>query len=206
MKVLRVLATYCGLTIKVIAFSCLSICLLGAAQTAYGQTVNVSLTKPQALKTVKVSSVKDWKEVISDKCRFRVLFPSEPTLKPSDEVVPLLEGYKLIKDETQWAAQYVEFDEAKTDDEQLLREAYRGSAEGMAKNRGRLLKQSDVILNGRLGTEFIIEERDTATYMRAFLIGQRMYTLTVVRKMAAPGSSTFPQDVQQFFDSFTFWD
>ncbi len=120
--------------------------------------------------------------------------------------MPLLEGYKLTQDETDWAAQYVEFDEEKTDDEQLLREAYRGSAEAMGKNRGRLLKQSDVILNGRLGTEFIIEERNAATYMRVFLIGQHMYTLTVVRKKVAPGSSTFPQDVQQFFDSFTFWD
>lgn len=203
---MRVRGTYRGRAIKLIAFSCLSICLLGSAQTGCGQTVNASLAKAQALKTVKVSSVKGWKEVISDKCRFRVLFPSEPALKPSDEVVPLLEGYKLTQDETDWAAQYVEFDEEKTDDEQLLREAYRGSAEAMGKNRGRLLKQSDVILNGRLGTEFIIEERNAATYMRVFLIGQHMYTLTVVRKKVAPGSSTFPQDVQQFFDSFTFWD
>ncbi len=204
---MRVLEIYHRITIRIIAFSCLSICLLISTQTGCGQSSNISLTKPQALQTVKVSSVNGWKEVVSDKSRFRVLFPGEPVARPDGEGAVYLEGYKLIEDETKWAAEYSEFNETKTDDEQKLREAYRGSAEAIANSRGKLLKQSDAVLNGRLGTEIIIENQDgTTTYMRAFLIGRRMYTLAAIRKKIANGDSTVPKDVQQFFDSFTFWD
>lgn len=143
--------------------------------------------------------------MISESSHFRVLFPSEPTLIPGDEVVSMLEGYKHIAGKTKWSVECGEFGETRIDDERLLREAYRGSAEAVAKNRGQLLKQSDVILNGILGTEFIIEGRDTVTYMRAFLAGRRMYTLTVVSEKVTNADSTIPLDVQQFFESFTFW-
>jgi hypothetical protein len=90
-------------------------------------------------------------------------------------------------------------------DETGIREAYHKSAEDIARKGSKLLRQQDVVLNGRLGTEFVFEGRGGVSFIRAFLIEQRMYTLEVDSKNVVDEDSTLTKDVQQFFNSFTFW-
>lgn len=201
---MHVLGNFSESVKNAIVFLGLLVCLLSTGQVGCAQSKRPPTTKEQALKDVKLQSINGWHEVISEKNRLRVMFPSEPAII-SGEVISI-EGYRLTEGKTKWEAEFSEFDGAGINDERRLREAYRGSAEATANNRGKLLKQTDVILNGRLGTEFIFEDRDAITYTRAFLVGRRMYMLSVTRNKTANGDSMIPQDVQQFFDSFTFWD
>ncbi|HEV7860392.1 MAG TPA: hypothetical protein VGO91_17375 [Pyrinomonadaceae bacterium] len=185
-----------------LAFLQLLLCGLCLGQINCGQTTPHPLDKTQALKDVKVSSVNGWKEMVLDKGRFRVLFPREPETEDN----PAMHGYKLKSAETNWFAYYNDFEEPRTNDETKLRDAYHKSVEALTKKGSKLLKQVDVRLNGRLGSEFVLEGPGTVSYMRAFMIGRRLYTLVVDSKRAVNGDATIPQDVQQFFDSFTFWD
>lgn len=173
-------------------------------QISCGQASQPSLDKAQVLKTVKVQSVADWKEVISDTGRFRILFPDEP--EKSDKSIGDFteQGYKLHSGETFWMAYYSDFQRPIVG-EAALRDAYQKSAAGLTGKGSKLLRQNDIILNGRLGTEMILKARNTV-FMRGFLIGRRMYVLEVDRPDVPDGDSTIPDDVRQFFDSFTFWE
>ena len=162
--------------------------------------------KDQALKDVKVLAVTGWHEVISDQGRYRILFPREPKIINIGNGPGARYGYQLIEGETNWFAQYQDFDQARTDDEKKLRDAYHKSAEALTKKGAKLLRQSDVILNGRLGTEFVLEGQGNVSFIRSFQIYRRLYILEVDSKRAVNGDPTLPRDVQQFFDSFTFWE
>ena len=175
------------------------------AQIGCARAAGPQVTKAQALKNVKVSSVVNWQEALSEKGRFRILFPGQP--EDSSEAGTVMKGFKFTEPAANWFAYYNDFDELKSNDEQDLRGAYQGSVEAITRKAGtRLLKQEDVFLNGRLGTEFVIERAGSISYMRAFLFGRRMYTLAVDRKTAATGDSAVPVEVKQFFESFTYWD
>ncbi|HYG79780.1 MAG TPA: hypothetical protein VD861_05295 [Pyrinomonadaceae bacterium] len=158
------------------------------------------------MKGVKVSSVSGWKEVISDRGRFRVLFPREPTVVDSSGGPAGLHGFSLSEGGIQWKAVYNDFPDPTTDDPEQLRRAYRESAQVMAGRGGKLLRQEEVTLNGKLGTEMVIEGGGKLRFTRAFIVARRMYILEVVYKREAGGDSTLPKDVGQFFDSFTFWE
>lgn len=156
------------------------------------------------MKGVKVSSIDAWKEILSEEGRFRILFPGQP--KSSDGGFGM-KGFQFSESGSNWFAYYNDFDELKSNDEKALRNAYQGSVEAITRKAGtRLLKQEDVFLNGRLGTEFVVEGAELTSYMRAFLFGRRMYTLAVERKRVANGDSNVPIEVKQFFESFTYWD
>jgi hypothetical protein len=117
-----------------------------------------------------------------------------------------MKGFKFFQPETNWFAYYSDFDQPMPLDEAYLRNAYHGSVEAIAKNGKRLLAQRDVFLNKRLGTEFVIARPSLVSYMRSFIFGSRAYTLAVDRKTDVGSDATFPSDVQQFFDSFTYWE
>ena len=170
-----------------------------------GQVARKLTSKDQALKGVKVSAVSGWKELVSDKGHFRILFPADPTVVDGDPVG--LQGYKLISGEKNWFSYRYDYAEPKSDDEAQLRTAYRQSVEAITKRPGtKLLSQSDVKLNGWLGSEFVIESPSAISYMRAFQVHSRLFTLSVDVKKHGEVNPAIPQDVQQFFDSFTFWE
>jgi hypothetical protein len=166
-----------------------------------------AIDKDQALKDVKVLAITGWQEVISDQGRFRILFPREPEIINIGNRPGAMYGYRLIDGETNWFAQYQDLGGEVPGGEKQLRNAYQKSVEAVIKKRGaKLLRQSDAVLNGRLGTEFITEVQGSVTYTRAFQIHSRLYTVEVDSKRAVNRDSTLPRDVQQFFDSFTFWE
>lgn len=184
----------------------LLVVLLCLTQTGCLRLKKSPVSKAEALKAVKVSSVEGWKEVVWDKGRFRVLFPREPRLKGENAAAAMLKGYELIETEASWFVLYKDYDEPRTDDPTELRAAYNKSVEALAKSGATLHRQDDVFLNGRLGTEFVLEGRGAVSYMRAFTIGRRMYMLGVDDKKGFNGSSKLPKDVEQFMNSFTFWE
>jgi hypothetical protein len=70
--------------------------VLYLSQTGCGQTSTLHLDKAQALRDVKVKSVGGWKEAISDKGRFRILFPGEPATRESGQPVGSSLGEALL--------------------------------------------------------------------------------------------------------------
>jgi hypothetical protein len=180
--------------------------LLFFTSVSCGQVAREPVSKDQALRGVKVSNATGWKEAVSDRGHFRILFPGEPTVVEDGEPAGL-QGYKLITGEKNWVSYRYDYPEPKSDDETQIRGAYRRSVEAITQRRGaKLLRQSDVRLNGWLGAEFVIESPGAISYMRAFHVHGRLFTLSVDVKQAGEVNPAVPPDVQQFFDSFTFWD
>jgi hypothetical protein len=181
--------------------------ILSFSSSSCGQDVQKPVSKDQALKEVKISSVNGWKEVMSGQGRCRILFPGEPTIVENGDDVAGLQGFKLITPEKHWVSYWIDFKDRTAGDDTQLRNAYRQSVESITKRSGaKVLSQTDVRLNGRLGSEFIIDSARAVSYMRAFQIRQRLYTLSVDVQKTGEVSSAVPQDVREFFDSFTFWD
>jgi hypothetical protein len=163
------------------------------------------VTKASARKDVKLPAVDNWKEAISEEGRFRILFPNNPHAR---EEGSSLKGFSLVEPYTNWFAYFQDFAEPRKTDDDALRKAYLGSIESIVKNnQAQLLSQKDVRSNGRLGTEcVIVNKASLVSYIRAFLYLRRMYTLEVDRKGEVVTDVTVPKDVQQFFDSFAYWD
>lgn len=116
-----------------------------------------------------------------------------------------MRGFNLIQGEMNWFAYFNDYSNP-IYDETKLREAYQGSVERITRKGVKLLKQNDVFVNKKLGTEFILEGHGAISYMRAFLIGSRMYTLAVDNRQKTQPIDKIPDNVEQFFDSFTFWE
>ena len=180
----------------------LSLSLLpGAAGAACAQKGAAAIDRDAALKGVKVTAVNGWKEATSEKGRFRILFPRQPEV--ADE--PVGRGFELKDGKAKWFALYVDFDHAVTADDAALRQKYKESAEALASKGSKLIRSSDVTLNGRLGREIILVGRGAKSYLRTFQIGSRLYTLAVDVYGDSGEADEMPPEVQQFFDSFTFW-
>ena len=167
------------------------------------QDSSSSITKASALKNTKVLSLPGWSETVSDECHFRVLFPGQPKI---DDDVASIKGFKLTDSSGKWSASCADLGRTVPNEEAALRQLYQQSMAAMTRNKTYLLADSDVFLNGRLGTEFRIRGLSQTSYTRAFVFGRRLYTLSVTRKKAAQVNAENPPDVQQFFDSFAYWD
>lgn len=164
-----------------------------------------SLTRQQAIRQVKVASIPDWQEAVSEDGRFRVLFPG--SFDGNVEGRTSEKGFKLIQADTNWFAYYVDYARPFPDDESYLRNAYKGSVNTITRNGKFLLGQRDVFLNHKLGSEFVVDGPGRVSYGRAFVDGRRMYILTVDRKVGdAIVNASVPEDIKGFFDSFTYWD
>ncbi len=185
---------------KVFSVLSLFVCL---GQLCHAQPTAPTINKAQALREVKVKSFGAWKETVSEQGRFRVLFPGTPNV--SDEVVTM-PGFKFTsRPGANWFAYFSDLSATVTDHVQL-RNKYRESVKAITQDGSRLLRQTDIYLNGKLGTEFVLKGRGRISYMRGFLVGSRMWLLSVDFSKSTNRGSTIPRDVQVFFDSFTFWE
>lgn len=183
-----------------VAFAAVSILFLEPLVSA--QVTKPPITREHALAQLKGISGKGWKEVISDEGRFRVVFPAESVV-PEDDVISV-RGYKLVIGEVKWSAVYSDLDYS-LDSVSRIRETYHRGMEAMLKNGTKLVRQRDVIMNGRLGNEVILQNQKSRTFMMTFLIASRLYVVSVDIKDSRIEENDIPQDVQRFFDSFTFW-
>ncbi|MGZ8848350.1 MAG: hypothetical protein ACXW3C_17955 [Pyrinomonadaceae bacterium] len=164
----------------------------------------VPLAKSEAIRKAHVGAIPDWRETISDDGRFRILFPGPPQV---DNDVVTAVGLKVIEPNTSWTVFYSDLGRVVPTNEAAFRKAYRGGLNGLTGEGRTLLSQRDVYLNGRLGTEFVIEGAGLTSYMRAFVVGRRLYTLAAHRKeVDASNRANIPTDVRHFFDSFAYWE
>ena len=115
-------------------------------------------------------------------------------------------GFKLANSSGKWSAVCADLGRTVPNDESALREVYQQSMDTMTHNKTYLIASSDVLLNGRLGIEFRIRGLSQTSYTQAFVFGRRLYTISVIRKKTEQVSPENPVDVQQFFDSFAYWD
>ena len=169
----------------------------------YGQK-RAPLAKSEAIRKARVGAISDWRETISDDGRFRILFPGPPQV---DNDVVTAVGLKVIEPNTSWTAFYSDLGRVVPTNEAAFRKAYRSGLNGLNGEGRTLLSQRDVYLNGRLGTEFVIERAGLTSYMRAFVVGRRLYTLAAHRKeVDASNRANIPTDVRHFFDSFAYWE
>jgi hypothetical protein len=160
--------------------------------------------KSEAIRKAPVGAIPDWRETISDDGRFRILFPGLPQV---DNDVVTAVGLKVIEPNTSWTVFYTDFGRAVPTNEAAFRKAYRSGLNGLTGEGRTVLNQRDVYLNGRLGTEFVIEGAGLTSYMRAFVVGRRLFTLAAHRKeVDASNRAIIPTDVRRFFDSFAYWE
>lgn len=170
---------------------------------AFAQQPAVPITKANAIKDVRVSSLPGWLEAVSNECNFRILFPGKP--KIDDDVVSM-RGFKVTTSSGNWSASCADLGRSIPNDEAALRQLYQQSMDEMTRNKTYVIASGDVFLNGRLGAEFRIRGLSRTSYTRAFVVGRRLYTISVSQKKAPQSGSENPSDVQQFFDSFAYWD
>ena len=176
---------------------------MASGLTVSAQQPASEITKASALKNVRISSLPGWSEVVSDECSFRILFPGKPEI---DHDVVSTKGFKLANSSGKWSAVCADLGRTVPNDESALREVYQQSMDTMTHNKTYLIASSDVFLNGRLGIEFRIRGLSQTSYTQAFVFGRRLYTISVTRKKTEQVSADNPADVQQFFDSFAYWD
>jgi hypothetical protein len=171
--------------------------------TASVQQPASQVTKASALQNVRISSLPGWSEAVSDEGRFRILFPGNP--KIDDDVVST-KGFKLASSSGKWSALCADLGRTVPNDESALRQVYQQSMDAITRNKTYLIASGDVFINGRLGIEFRIRGLSQTSYTQAFVFGRRLYTISVTRKKTDQVSAENPSDVQQFFDSFAYWD
>jgi hypothetical protein len=160
------------------------------------------LSRSEAMKAVAVVTIPNWKEFSSAEGKFRILFPGEPKL--SDEVISV-KGWSLSIGDTRWSVDFRDFDSRDLDDEQL-RELYQSTLATTIHKGERLLFERNFRLNGRLGSEAAIQSSVNVRYMRALVLKKRLYIMAVYQKMDDGAGNAIPGVVQQFFDSFAYWD
>lgn len=179
-----------------------ALAVLVLAQLAYPQEGIRS--KTEAIRKAPVGAISGWLETISDEGRFRILFPAAPQF---DNEIVAARGLTVIEPNTSWSVHYSDIGRVLKANEPSFRKAYRDGLVGMVGPGKILVSQRDIYLHGKLGTEFVIGRPGVTSYMRAFLIGRRLYTLAAHRKAVdlAPGGD-IPRDIRQFFDSFTCWE
>jgi hypothetical protein len=171
--------------------------------TVSAQQPATQITRASALKNVRISSLPGWSEAVSDECSFRILFPGQPKI---DDGGVSTKGFKLANSSGKWSASCADLGRTVPNDESELRQVYQQSMDAMTHNKTYLIASGDVFLNDRLGTEFRIRGLSQTSYTRAFVFGRRLYTISVTRKKTDQVSAENPADVQQFFDSFAYWD
>jgi hypothetical protein len=179
--------------------------ILCFTQICCGQKSNTPITKTQALGDVKVASIQSWKEIVSDEGRFRIIFPQEPKIEEETDSKRTIQRYTTHTNGIIWYVYYTDFDHSTTD-ETILRDGYRKTIAASTQSGMRLLRQNEIILNGKIGVDFILEGNMGKKYERIFLINRRMYSVAVHIYKKVDNEEKLSAEIKQFFDSFTFWE
>lgn len=158
-------------------------------------------TRDQAMKRVGVIAISGWQEFIPAEGRLRILFPGRPKLVDD---VRSVHDYRIKLDDTEWRALYSDLD-APMKDEAELRTTLDRASNAMVRPGTTIRSRTEIRINAQLGLDMILEVPQGTLFLRAVQAGQRSYIVSALR---APGRNTctsYPVDVQQFFDTFTFW-
>jgi hypothetical protein len=148
------------------------------------------------------------KRFVSDKGRFSIEFIKEPTYEVQQFGPTTVHEFKVSEGKTEWRLTYTDF-QTEVNDEDSLRAAYKTALESLRTRPATLVRKTEIRLNGKLGVEDLMSEGEVTYTTRCFLIGRRLYLVSVkeqraTRRSAAKAVSS-PR-VQRFLDSFDFWE
>lgn len=151
-----------------------------------------------------------WKELVSDKLSFAMEFPGDPISEKSKMPGEGLDRYDFsyrAKDQI-FSVRVSELD--KTSSGQLNETALavfysisrRGTIEWLKGSE--LVTENDIKLDGRLGREFSIRNEHTFLIRRVFIVGDKLYQLTVMMPKRREKDRDALQAATKFFNSFRF--
>ena len=178
----------------------LAFMVLSVPPACSGQDAS-SVSKAQAISKVRVATLPGWRETLSGEGLFRVLFPCDP--ENNDDLISVKE-LTCTRDGVSWQVSYSELPRPVQDSE--LKQRYHQANLAITDAGNKLIAERDVFLNGRLGDETVIAKQSRVTYMRSFICRSRLYVISVGRKANARSTDLIPRDIQNFFDSFVYWD
>jgi hypothetical protein len=148
------------------------------------------------------------KRFVSDKGRFSIEFIKEPTYEVQQFGETTVHEFKVSEGKTEWRLTYTDF-QTEVNDEDSLRAAYRTAIESLRTRPATLVRKTEIRLNGKLGVEDLMSDGEITYTTRCFLIGRRLYLVSVKEQRAARRSAakavSSPR-VQRFLDSFDFWE
>ncbi|HVG32984.1 MAG TPA: hypothetical protein VM911_07890 [Pyrinomonadaceae bacterium] len=149
----------------------------------------------------------DWRELISEEGRFKIKFPGEPVEEVNKFGTTTIHDFKVVKPAVEWRISYAD-DENFARDPTSLKETYSRSVDSLQRENRKLILKKDIYLKNRLGIEFILEDQDSISTTRSFLVGQRLYQVSVKKqkKLSSPVEADLSRAVKEFFDSFNFWE
>jgi hypothetical protein len=157
--------------------------------------------REQAMERVGVVSISGWREFIPTDGRFRLLLPGLPEFV--DDVRSVYD-YRLKTDDTEWRVLYSDLD-VPMKDEAELRTTLDRAIGAMARPGTTIRSRTEIRINYQLGDDLILESPKGILFMRTIQAGVRTYIVSALRPPGKSRCSSVPADVQQFFDSFTFW-
>ena len=175
--------------------------------TCYGQELKLpGGTFKLSIQTTQNAKA-NWRELISEEGRFKIRFPGEPVEEVNKFGSTTIHDFKIIKPAVEWRITYAD-DENFPSDPASLKEAYSRSTESLQREDRKLVVKKYIYLKNRLGIEFVLEDQDSISTTRSFLIGRRLYQVTVKKqkKTSNPVEADLSQEIKGFLDSFNFWE
>ena len=145
---------------------------------------------------------------VSEKGRFSIGFTQEPTYDVQEFGPTVIHEFKVNDGRTEWRVTYTDF-QNELNDEDSVRVAYRKAIESLQTRPATLIAQTDIRLRGRLGVEYLMKEGEVVYATRSFLIGRRLYLISVEEKKRTKRSAAkavISSKVRRFLDSFDFWE
>jgi hypothetical protein len=161
-----------------------------------------------ARQAISVDLAERPKPFVSEKGRFLIEFPREPTYDVQQFGPTTIHDFKVSEANAEWRLTYTDF-QNEVHDENDLRSAYQAGTMSLQTRPAKLISQTEVRLNGRLGVENLMREGATAYTSRTFLIGRRLYIVTVEQHQGVGRRSVRTvalARVRRFLDSFDFWE
>jgi hypothetical protein len=184
-----------------------------------GTTITPSQPPPPPPPPAIEYNPNSWKELSSTEGSFRVVLPGIPTLtnqetKTDVGIIPL-HIYQLTTNIAAFVVMYGDFP-VRPEDPNVIKKILDSARDGiLAKHKdNKLLDENEIVLNGEVGREWLIEDGDLIYRHRTFFIKGRLYQIMlgmkrdVAFKTGQPGanpnesSDLFTEITRRFFDSF----
>ena len=146
-------------------------------------------------------------QFVSERGRFSIRFTKQPTYDVQEFGPTVVHEFKVIDRGTEWRVTYTDF-QNEVNDEDSVRAAYRKAIESLQTKPATLILQTDIRVKGKLGVEYRMREGQVAYTTRSFLIGRRLYLITVEegRDIKRRFQRAISPKVRRFLESFDFWE
>jgi hypothetical protein len=153
----------------------------------------------------------DWKEFVSEEGRFKAAFPFVPvkSVKEMDAGNGKIESIRfeisLAEPEIYFGVWYVDFPNAPTMNEEMLRANYNALRNGYKQNPNfELLGEREVRVNGKPGLELTMKTGNSTAKSQTFWLGKRNFQIITIVKSSLFSDANIQKNMNKFLDSFQF--